>query len=108
MAHAFGFQQLTLSSTDGDDQCWVTATAGLAADQVVGLLRDAVARRAAVYGAQQQQQVDLDVAYISDWEAAICDVHQEYQEEYQRWCRKLCLPVSVVPNTTEQRPIWQP
>lgn len=74
-------------------QGWATATAGLAADQLVALLRDAVGRRAAVYGAQERQPA-ADTAFISDWEAAICDVHAEYFEEYHRWMRKLCLPVS--------------
>jgi hypothetical protein len=70
-------------------QSWVTATAGLAADQVVALLRDAASRRA---HAQQQAAAKT---IIDNWEAAICDVHAEYFEEYNRWMQKLCLPVSA-------------
>lgn len=73
-------------------QGWSTATAGLAADQLVALLRDAVGRRNACYAASDQQR-DAASTAISDWEAAICDVHAEYFEEYQRWMRKMCLPV---------------
>lgn len=70
-------------------QSWVTATAGLAADQVIALLRDAAGRRA---HAQQQGAAGT---IIGDWEAAICDIHAEYFEEYNRWMRKLCLPVGA-------------
>lgn len=74
---------------------WVTATAGLAADQLSALLRDALGRRAAAHGAAQVQQgQQQDAAMVADWQAAICDVHAEYFEEYNRWARKLCLPVS--------------
>jgi hypothetical protein len=70
-------------------QSWVTATAGLAADQVIALLRDAAGRRA------QAQQQGAAGSIFGDWEAEICDVHAEYFEEYNRWMRKLCLPVSA-------------
>jgi hypothetical protein len=69
----------------------------VAADQLSALLRDALGRRAAAHGAQaQQQQQDATASMIADWQAAICDVHSEYFEEYQRWMRKLCLPVSCL------------
>lgn len=78
----------------------MTATAGLAADQLCALLRDAQGRRAAAHGAAQQgQQQDAAAAMVADWQAAICDVHAEYFEEYQRWARKLCLPVSLPAST---------
>lgn len=77
------------------------ATAALASEQLCALLRDAISRRTAAHGAVQQQQqqeqqqpFSAHAAFVSDWHAAICDVHAEYFEEYARWTRKLCLPVS--------------
>lgn len=103
IADKFGFQQFNPGGGNGsgssNSSSWSTATAGLAADQLVALLRDAAGRRAAALSQQPQyqqlQQRDASAAALADWEAAICDVHAEYEEEYQRWRRKLCLPVGV-------------
>lgn len=83
-------------------QEWVPATAGLAADQLAGLLQDAAWRRlAASQGSAAQhstaQHADWQGtlrAATDAWKGAIQELHAEYLEEYESWRQRLNLPVS--------------
>jgi hypothetical protein len=68
-------------------QEWIPATAGLAADHLLALLRDAAVRRCA--------SCSTKPALHKPWQDAIADVHAEYFEEYRLWHRQLELDVSV-------------
>lgn len=69
-------------------QEWVTATAGLAADQLLVLLRDAAARHMPAQGGNLQD-------CFLHWKQAVQDVHSQYFKEYDSWQTNLQLPVSA-------------
>eukprot|EP00879_Flechtneria_rotunda_P005368 GHRR01005656.1.p1 GENE.GHRR01005656.1~~GHRR01005656.1.p1 ORF type:complete len:1010 (+),score=343.06 GHRR01005656.1:121-3150(+) len=80
LSKELGFQQFNISHATKE---WVAATAGLTAEQLTSLLRDAAVRRYATCAGQ--------VSILKAWEEAIADLHAEYFEEYHLWVRQLRL-----------------
>ena len=69
-------------------QEWVPATAGLAADQLIALLRDKTLQ-------YDKSHADPQKAVVEAFRAAVASLHKEYLAEFEAWRIKLGLLVSL-------------